>query len=341
MNGKDYYKVLGISATATDEEIKKAHRKLARKHHPDLNPGNKKAEEQFKEIQEAYDVISDPEKRKKYDQYGDMWQQVPQNQGGPTEAQYGDPFANMHTGGATINMDDLFGGIFGGGRRGSRFGQEEPTEDVEFTLDVSLEDAFRGSSKRVNLTVEDTCTECGGVGQKRNARGQFDLNGAACNRCRGRGKTPSQRAIQVTIPAGAWDQMQMTQRGQGPADPRGKRTDLHMKLHILPHAKFERDGQNLLFDVQVPYTVAALGGEVSVETLSGVRRQLVVPAGIQTGQKMRLSGQGMPALKEHPAGDAFARVKIVVPKDLTETEKRLLEQLAQLRNDPIRTGTVR
>lgn len=335
MNGKDFYKVLGVARTAADEEIKKAHRKLARKHHPDLNPGNKKAEEQFKEIQEAYDVLSDPEKRKKYDMYGENWAQVPAGGG----QHYTDPFGAGQTAGGTINFEDLFGGIFGGaGRRGPQFAQQAQPEEVEFTLDVSLEDAFRGASKRVNLTLEDICTECGGVGQKRNARGQFDLNGQACPRCRGRGRTPSQRTLQVTIPAGAWDQMQIAQQGQGPADARGRKTDLIMRLHVLPHPKFERDGQNLLFDAPIPYTVASLGGETPVETLGGQRRQLIVPAGIQTGQKLRLTGQGMPALHDRPAGDAFARVKITVPKDLSPAEKQLLEQLAQLRHDPVRTG---
>lgn len=339
MDGKDYYKVLGVARTASEEDIKKAHRKLARKHHPDLNPGNKRAEEQFKEIQAAYDVLSDPEKRKKYDLYGEMWAQAPS--GAPTSGPQGDPFGASNTAAGSINFEDLFGGIFGGGggRRAASFNQQQVPDEVEFTLDISLEDAFRGSTKRVNLTVEDVCTECGGVGQKRNARGQFDLNGQACPRCRGRGRTPAQRTLQVAIPAGAWDQLQISQAGQGPTDARGRKTDLLIRLHILPHQKFERDGQNLLFDVQIPFTVAALGGEVPVETLGGTRKQLLVPAGIQTGQKLRLSGQGMPALQDRPAGDAFARVRITVPRDLTGAEKQLLEQLAQLRNDPVTVGT--
>ena len=340
MSGKDYYKVLGVARTATDDDIKKAHRKLARKHHPDLNPGNKRAEEQFKEIQEAYDVLSDPEKRKKYDVYGDMWAQAPSGPGAGPPPPYGDPFGAGSTAGGPINFEDLFGGIFGG-RRGAQPAQHAVPEEVEITLDVSLEDAFRGASKRVNLTVEDTCTECGGLGQKRNSRGQFDLNGQACPRCRGRGRIPSQRTLQVAVPAGAWDQLQISQAGQGPTDARGRRTDLLIRLHMLPNQKFERDGQNLLFDVQVPYTVAALGGEVPVETLAGKKRQLLVPAGIQTGQKLRLTGQGMPGLQDRLAGDAFARVRITVPRDLSASEKQLLEQLAQLRSDPIKSGSVR
>ena len=331
----DYYKVLGIGRDASDEDIKKAHRRLARKHHPDLNPGDKKAEDQFKKIQEAYDVLSDPEKRKKYDMYGDAWQQGPfaGGQSAPGSHGYQDPFAGMHTGG-NINLEDIFGSMFGGA--GSPFTNSAPAEDVEVSLDVSMEDAYRGATRRVTVNVEDTCTDCGGAGQRRNNRGQFELNGMACSRCRGRGRISSPRALQVTVPAGAWEGMTVTQRGQGPADARGRKSDLVMVLHIMPHPRFEREGQNILFDVQIPYTVAALGGEVPVELPSGATRQLMVPPGIQSGQKMKLTGQGMPALKDRRVGDAFARVKITVPKDLTDAEKRLLQQLAELRRDPIR-----
>ncbi len=341
MSGKDYYKMLGVAKTATDEDIKKSHRKLARKHHPDLNPGNKRAEEQFKEIQEAYDVLSDADKRKKYDMYGENWAQVqPGYPGAGGAAQYGDPFGGGGAQTGNINFEDIFGGLFngaGGGRKSSPFGQQASApEEVEFTLDISLEDAFRGGQKRINLTVEDICTDCGGVGQKRNPRGQYELNGQACPKCRGRGRIPSQRALSVTIPAGAWDKLQLVQKGQGPSDARGRKTDMIMRLHVLPNPKFERDGQNLTFEVQLTYTVAALGGEATVETLSGLKKQLIVPPGIQTGQKLRLSGQGMPALQDRGVGDAFARVKITVPKDLTGPEIQLLEQLAKIRHDPVR-----
>ncbi len=151
------------------------------------------------------------------------------------------------------------------------------------------------------------------------------------------GAWPRRAAAQINIPAGAWDGMRSKMAGMGAADARGRRGDLYVQLHVLPNAKFERDGQNLLFDVTVPYTVAALGGEIDVQTLDGQTRQLVVPAGIQTGQKMRLSGKGMPALRDRKTGDAFARVKIAVPRDLTDQERDLLTQLARLRNDPVRS----
>lgn len=353
MNGKDFYKILGVSKTATQDEIKKAHRKLARKYHPDLNPGDKKAEETFKSIQEAYDVLSDPEKRAKYDQYGEMWQNSGFGAGaGPSSGWRpspgagtagGSPFVDVDMGG--LNFQDWLAQMFGGGARrdtgpAGGFGTRSaaPAEDVEFGLDISLEDAYRGAAQRIQVTVDDVCPECEGMGQKRNSRGQYDL-GSLCPRCRGLGRIPSQRSGQVNIPAGAWDGLRLKLTGQGAADARGKRGDLYVQLHIKPHPKFEREGQDLLFDVAVPYTVAALGGEASVETLDGQKRQLLVPPGIQTGQKMRLSGQGMPALRDRKAGDAYARVKITVPKELGERERNLLEELARLRNDPVRTRT--
>lgn len=345
----DHYKTLGVAKTAAAEEIKKAHRKLARKYHPDLNPGDKKAEDKFKEIQEAYDVLSDEEKRGKYDKYGDMWQQVAANAPGfnPGSAQGradgSSPFGGADTGTAGVNFQDIFEQMFGG-RAGARNNPTDffapsaaPAEDIEFSLDITLDEAFRGTTKRINVTVEDVCPDCSGVGQKRNSKGQFDLNGGGvCTRCNGSGRVPSPRSGQVNVPAGAWDTMRSKLAGMGSADARGRRGDLYVQLHVLPHAKFERTGQDLQFDVTVPYTVAALGGEIAVETLDGQSRKMVVPAGIQTGQKMRLGGQGLPALRDRKAGDAYARVKISVPKVLNEEERALLLQLAHLRNDPVK-----
>lgn len=347
MNGKEYYQILGVPRTATAEEIKKAHRRLARKYHPDLNPGDKKAEEQFKLIQEAYDVLSDEEKRKKYDQYGEMWQQMPFGAGaGPRPGtQYTTSDIPFDFGG--INFEDFLGQFFSGGRGRSgrtadpfaefRQRSEAPAEDIVFGIDITLEEAYRGVTRSINVTVEDVCPDCQGMGQRRNNRGQFDLGAGVCPRCRGTGRVPSQRSGQVTIPPGAWEGLRLKLAGQGAADARGRRGDLYIQVRVLPHPKFERDGQNLLFDVAVPYTVAALGGEITVETLDGQKRQLIVPPGIQTGQKLRLSGQGMPALQGRPAGDAFARVRITVPRDLSERERQLLQELARLRSDTIRS----
>ena len=346
MSARDFYQILGVGKTATPEEIKKAYHKLARKYHPDLNPGNKKSEEQFKEMQTAYDVLSDPDKRKKYDQYGPNWEQMQTGGGGPRPpggpGSPGSPFVNVDMGGDGRGFQDFIEEIFGQNAGKSGFAPPRPggpAEDIEFSLDITLEEAFKGASKSVNVTVEDVCTECGGTGQKRNSQGRFDLGkNSVCPRCRGRGRTDMPRTGQVTIPAGAWDGLRLKLSGQGPTDARGRRGDLFVRLHILPHARFEREGQDLYFDLSLPYTVAALGGEATIITVTGQTREMVVPKGLQSGQKMRLTGQGMPALQERKPGDAFARIKITVPRDLTDQERSLLEQLAALRNDPIRAA---
>ncbi|HZT41489.1 MAG TPA: J domain-containing protein [Chthonomonadaceae bacterium] len=349
MSSKDYYSILGVPRNASPEDIKKAHRKLARKHHPDLNPNDKKAEERFKEIQEAYDVLSDPKKREKYDRFGDMWSRMPQGAGAPGGASSrpgagfpgGSPFGDFDAGGgAGINFEEFLERMFGGrgGKRGAPTDFSErsaaPAEDIEFSLDITLEDAYRGATRHIQVTLEDICPECGGMGHRRNNRGQYDM-GSACPRCRGRGRIEAPRSGDVTIPAGAWDGLRLKLSGHGGADAQGHRGDLYVQLHIRPHPRFERDGQDLTFDLSVPYTVAALGGEVTMETLDGQRRLVIVPSGIQSGQKLRLTGQGMPALRDRKQGDAFARVKITVPRDLSQHERALLGELARLRNDPV------
>ena len=341
MSAKDFYQLLGVGKTATPEEIKKAYHKLARKHHPDLNPGNKNAEEQFKEMQTAYDVLSDPEKRKKYDQYGANWEQVQAGRGGPHPGgpgAAGGPFQPVDVDGR--GFQDFVDELFGQNANRSDFAPPRPgapAEDIEFSMDITLEEAFKGALKPVNVTVEDICTDCGGSGQKRNSQGRFDMGkNNTCPRCRGRGRTETPRSGQVTIPAGAWDGLRLKLSGQGPTDMRGRRGDLFVRLHILPHSRFEREGQDLYFDLALPYTVAALGGEAVITTVTGQNREMVVPKGLQSGQKMRLAGQGMPALQERKPGDAYARIKITVPRDLTDQEQSLLEQLAALRSDPIR-----
>lgn len=330
---KDYYKILGVERNAGSDAIKRAYRKLARKHHPDLNRGNSRAEEQFKLVQEAYDVLSDPQKKAQFDRFGDAFghPQAPGQPGGASA-----PFVDLD--GAGIHFEDLLEKMFGAraGRGGAGAGPRSaaPAEDIEFNLDISLEGAYHGGSQRFQVTVEDVCPECGGLGQKRSGRGHLDLN--VCTRCHGHGRLEALRTGQVNVPAGAWDGMRSRLSGIGPADSHGKRGDLYVRLHVLKHPRFERDGQNLQFDVPVPYTVAALGGEVEVEMLDGRTRQLMVPPGVQSGQKLRLAGQGMPALRDRPAGDAFARIRITVPPNLSERERDLLTQLARMRRDPIR-----
>lgn len=340
---KDYYKILGVEKGASADELKKAYRGLARKYHPDFNPGDKQAETKFKEVQEAYDVVSDPESRKKYDILGERWNQAggfgggrPDNAPPYQSVNFGDNayYSEMSPG---FDVEDLIKNMMGGGRPGGRNARSAaPAEDVEFAVNISLEEAYRGSSQRINVTVEDVCQECQGAGQRRDNRGRFDLSGSGCVKCSATGRLRSPRTGQVTIPAGAWEGLRLKLSGEGAADARGRRGDLYIVIHILPHQRYEREGQDLYFDVRVPYTVAALGGEITVETIDGVRKQLVVPAGIQSGQKLRLSGQGMPALRDKPIGNAFAEVQVTVPRDLSPRERALLEELALIRNDSIR-----
>lgn len=352
MSGKDYYKILGVPRTATEEEIRKARLKLARKYHPDLNKGNKDSADKFKEVQEAYEVLSDAEKRAKYDKYGDMFDQpgpFGPGPGGPGGVRYGDatggpgaPFDFGGSGNAGFGgFEDFLRSVMEnrsqpGSQRSQRAPSAAPAEDIDFGVEISLEDALSGAEKRVTLTLEDVCPECGGAGTARNAKGQFDLNKGACPKCRGRGRVAGARQVTVKVPPGVWDDYRVTLTGQGPTDARGRRGDVHARIQVRKHSRFERDGQNLTFEVAVPYTVAALGGELSIEMLGGKRSIIVIPSGIQTGQRLRVPGQGMPALDGRPAGDAFGRVRITVPKDLSERERSLLDELARLRNDPVR-----
>ena len=316
--------------------MKRAHRKLARKYHPDLNPGNKVAEDKFKEIQEAYDVLSDPKKRARFDQYGDIGENF---QPGPAQTPQGNPFQTHQPGGQPVNFDfdEFLDKMFGGKNKGdgTQSGNRAP-KDIEVNFTISLEEAFTGTTRRIDVTVEDVCDMCQGAGQKKNSRGQYDLNAGVCPKCRGTGATPSKRPINLTIPPGAWDDMKVRLPGQGGSDGRGNKGDLGVTLKLRSNARFERDMQNLTFELNVPYTVAALGGEVPVEMLNGQTKRIVIPPGIQTGQKMRLQGMGMPALRDRAIGDAFARIKIVVPRDLNDHERRLLTELAAIRNDSVR-----
>ena len=225
---KDYYKILSVSRTATPDEIKKAYRGLARKYHPDFNPGNTQAETRFKEIQEAYDILSDPQKRDKYDKFGEHWNQMNSGFGGAgagesARTSYGTGAGNTHFGGnpnftdmgSQINLDDILNNMFPGMRQGKQgTGKQEeagrsaaPAEDIEFRLDVSFEDAYRGTTQRLNVTVEDVCRDCEGSGNKRDGRGRIDLNASACIRCGGTGRIRSPRSGQITVAPGAWDEI--------------------------------------------------------------------------------------------------------------------------------------
>lgn len=330
---KDYYKILGVVKDADDAALKAAYRKLARQHHPDVNPGSKEAEDKFKDIGEAYDVLSDPQKRAEYDESRAARPKAGvKTQDGPT-------------GGASgFSGADGFGGIFDGlfgGKVPNRGETKIPGVKLrpsaaapEQTLEITLEEAAHGGERTYAVSTDAPCPDCKGTGKTQSGRDGLNL-GARCASCRGTGRKTLREDVSVAIPKGIADGAKLRLRGKGKVARDGVREDLLLTVRLKPHARFERDGKNLTFDVTVPFTVAALGGDIAVETLSGPRT-LSVPAGTQPGQKMRLSGQGLPGAKGETPGDLLARLKVVVPRDLSARERELLREMAQIRRDPVR-----
>jgi len=320
---KDYYATLGVAKTATDKEMKQAFRKLARKHHPDVNPGDKAAEAKFKEINEAYEVLGDPAKRKKYDELGANWRAYEQAErsGGPN------PFAgqwNVNAGGSqggfrTMTQEEMqemfgdqnpfsdffttfFGGGFGGAESSARGGtrarsRSRKGRDVEHEIELSLEDAYHGAMRRLSLKHD--------------------------------GHT---RTVDVRIPAGVGDGSRVRISGEGePGSGGATAGDLYLRVRLSPHALFERKGRDLYVKVSLPVTTAVLGGEVEVPTIAGKPVRLRIPPMTQNGQVFRLKGYGMPAVnKNEDKGDAYARVEVQLPTQLTPEERSHYEALAKL-----------
>ena len=319
---KDYYKILGVDRNADEKTIKSAYRKLARKHHPDVNPGDKQAEETFKDISEAYEVLSDSKKRARYDQYGQYWQQVGDmgaggfgrrgpggfSQAGPGWEHFTFDFGNGGAGGDfggrsqdASGFSDFFEMLFGGLGHGGAATQQRTArsphsphldDNIEAEMEIALEDAFGGSQK------------------------SFSLNG---------------KNIQVTIPKGIRDGQKIRLAKQG-RKGLGGQGDLLIKVKIRPHKSFERRGDDLYVDVPVDYITAALGGEIHVPTLSG-RVTMKVPPNTSGGKPFRLPGQGMPIMKKSERGNLYARVRVTTPKTLTDKERELLEEIRKLNPD--------
>lgn len=331
-NYKDYYAILGVARTADEKEIKAAYRKLARKYHPDVNPGDKASETKFKEVSEAYEVLSDTTKRAQYDRFGEQWKAY--SQGGAPTGRPGAGAYEVEYGGAE-GLSDFLESILG--KWNKRGGQDRPQthgEDVEFGLDLTLEEALQGARKAITVNVEDACSKCGGSGGSRDVRGAYNL-GAVCPACRGHGRTTRPNRVEVTIPPGVTEGRRLRLGGQGGSDARGKRGDLYLLIRIKAHPHFERQGNDLYMDALIPFTIASLGGEVTLQSLTGPRT-LSVPPGVQSGQKIRIAGQGMPGASGKSAGDLYARIKVTVPKDPSAREKQLLVELAQIRGDKVR-----
>jgi molecular chaperone DnaJ len=329
MAGKNYYDLLGISKGASDKDIKQAYRRLARKYHPDVNPGDKNAEAKFKEINAAYEVLSDKDKKQKYDKYGDKWQYADQiEQAQQQQAQYrqyssGDG-TSFRFGEDVGGMDSLFDELFGGGRgRGSsRRVQQRQGEDLESNVEVTLEEAFSGTSRNIDLQGEETCTVCKGSGRIQNL---------PCSVCRGSGVIPKINRLEVKIPAGVATGSRVRIAGKGqPGYNGGMPGDLFLNITVSPHPIFEREGNDLHTNIPIPLTIAVLGGEVKVPTLKG-NLALKIPPETQNGRIFRLTGQGMPSLKKGVVGDILAKVNVILPTKLTEKEKELFRQLDKVR----------
>lgn len=325
---RDYYDVLGVAKNASESEIKSAYRKLARKYHPDVNPGDKTAEEKFKEANEAYEVLSDPEKRKRYDALGPNWKAGEDFRPPPgwegASFDFGgaaDMFGGAQAGGAG-GFSDFFEALFGGraGRRargGPGFAMRGG--DIEAELELSLEEAHRGGSRGISVQNSEICPECRGAGTKDNAR--------PCPLCRGAGTIRRPKTLEVSIPAGVRDNSVIRLAGQGEPGMSGAPAgDLFLRVRLRPHRLFDVTGEN---DVQVELPVApweaALGGKVMVPTLEGPV-EMTIPPGTQAGQRLRLRGQGLNR-RGGGRGDQYAKLKIVNPPTLTPAERELFDKL--------------
>ena len=344
----DYYETLGVSRTATEAELKSSFRKLAMQFHPDRNPGDATAEIRFKEINEAYQCLSDGQKRAAYDRFG----HAAFENGGAGPGGMGDGFASSM---ADI-FDDLFGDMMGRGGRRSSNGRERGS-DLRYNLEIALEDAFKGKTATVKVPTAVTCEPCGGTGAKagskpktcatcggagrvRAQQGFFAIE-RTCPTCQGRGQTidnpctvcggagrvTRERSLSVNIPAGVEDGTRIRLAGEGEAGLRGGPPgDLYIFLSVKPHPFFQRDGADLYCRVPISMVQAALGGEFSVHTLDGAESKVRVPEGTQTGKQFKVKSKGMPVLRSRDVGDLYIQVVVETPQNLTKRQRELLAE---------------
>ena len=340
MAKRDYYEVLGVNRDASDDEIKKAYRKLAMKHHPDRNPDNPKSEEHFKEAKEAYEVISDAKKRSAYDSYGHAG--VDASVGGAGGSNFADAFG------------DIFGDIFGGNRQGRS--NVFRGADLRYNLEITLEQAAHGFETKIRIptmsectvckgsgakpgTQPVTCTSCNGQGQVRMTQGFFSIQQTCprchgtgkmiptpCTACSGAGRVKQQKTLAVKIPSGVdeGDRVRLTGEGE-PGVNGGPSGDLYVQVHIKAHSVFQRDHDDLHCEMPVSFATAALGGDVDVPTLDGSAR-IKVPAETQSGKTFRLRGKGIKGVRSHVPGDLFCHVLVETPVNLNERQKELLRE---------------
>ncbi len=353
MAKRDYYEVLGVARGASEQELKSAFRKLAKELHPDRNPGDGKAEQNFKELNEAYEALKDPNKRAAYDQFGHAAFEGGRGPGGA--GGFGPDFAS--------SMSDIFDDLFGefmGGRRGGggrgRHGRERGA-DIRYNMDISLAEAYAGKQATIKVPTTVGCETCSGTGAKpgtrpsqcptcqgqgkvRASQGFFTIERVCpgchgrgefiedpCTGCQGAGRVTKERTLQVSIPAGVEDGTRIRLAGEGEAGLRGGPTgDLYIFLSIKPHEFFQRDGADVFCRVPIAMTTAALGGSIDVPLLDQSRVAVSIPAGSETGKQFRIKGKGMPVLRSNAKGDMYIQVEVETPKNLTKRQRELLAE---------------
>lgn len=345
---KDYYQILGVDRKASEEEMKKAFRKLAMQYHPDRNKDDPTAEEKFKEVNEAYDVLKDPQKRAAYDHYGaDGLNMAGGGGGGGGFSGFGGAFNDI--------FEDMFGDMMN--RGGNRTGPQRGA-DMQYTMEITLEESFAGVETTIKVPTNETCDKCSGSGaasgtgeeqcpacngqgRTRMQQGFFTIertcptcNGAGkiirdpCSKCSGQGRVRKEKSLRVKIPAGLESGRRIRLAGEGEAGFRGGPAgDLYVLLAVKPHKLFRRDGANLYCRVPIPMTTAALGGEIEIPTINGGRTKIKIPEGTQTGQQLRVKGKGMPVLRSESVGDLFIDMQVETPMNLNRKQQDLLKEL--------------
>ncbi|MDP4091865.1 MAG: molecular chaperone DnaJ [Bacillota bacterium] len=360
---RDYYEVLGIDRNATDTDIKKAYRKLAKQYHPDVNPGDKSAEAKFKEINEAYEILSDPQKKSRYDQFGHAGTDPNSGFGG---GGFGGGFEGFDFGGIGDIFESFFGGT-GFGRSSKNKRGPQKGADLKYAVEIAFDEAAFGIQRDINISRLENCPTCKGSGSKNgteptvcrhcNGTGQVQVkqstpfgqfvNVKTCDVCRGEGKVISDPCatcggkgrvrksvkIKVNIPAGIDDGQTISLRGEGePGLKGGPAGDLYISVRVKPHALFQRQGNDVVCEMPITFVQAALGAEIEVPTLDG-RVKYTVPEGTQTGSVFRLKGKGIPFIRGSGRGDEYIRVNVEVPKKLNEKQKNILREFADLIGD--------
>ena len=356
MAKRDYYDVLGINKSASPEDIKSAYRKLAIKYHPDKNPGNKSAEDKFKEASEAYGILSDKGKKENYDNFGHAAFENGGGQSGGFSGFGGSDFSDI--------FEDFFGD-FGGGRRGSKSGNSNNRgSDLRYDLSVFLEEAYLGKKQNIQFSTSDKCntckgsgskpgysadrcTYCGGNGKVRSNQGFFTVqqtcpqcsgNGEEitnpCSDCNGQGNKQTSKKISVTIPKGVDDGTRIRLAGKGEAGTRGgSNGDLYLFINVKSHDLFKRSGENLFFECPISIADAALGTTIEIPTIDGGKAKIKIPDGTQSGKQFRLRGKGMPYMRGSGNGDLYVQINTEVPISLNKEQKQLLEKFREIENE--------